>query len=409
MLSCARVRRRRRPGHPSPPARMARTRAPITQWFTPPHISCSSAAACSSVDMARTLPGHRTSAQRTWPSPVTTYFVDVSSVSPIGPRACSFWVRDADLGAEPELAAVGEPGGRVDHDRGRVDLRGEPPGRGQVGRDDRLGVAGRPARMCSIAASRSGTTAAAMSRSRYSVAQSSSVAATHAVVRREGRVAVDRHAGRLQRVDQPGQEARRRRPRGRAASRRRCRRWCAGSWSSPRCRRPSRGRPSASTYTWQLPTPVSITGTVDSSTTERIRPAPPRGMSTSTSPRARIRALTLSWLSPGTSWTASAGSPNTSTAPRITSTSASLLLARTRRAAQQHRVARLQADAGGVDGDVGPGLVDHPDHPERHADLAQLQPVGQRVAAHHLADRVGQRDELPGARRPWRRSGRCRG
>ena len=29
---------------------------------------------------------------RTWPSPSMTYFTDVSSRSPIGPRACSFWV-----------------------------------------------------------------------------------------------------------------------------------------------------------------------------------------------------------------------------------------------------------------------------------------------------------------------------
>src|SRR5690606_11374157 len=29
---------------------------------------------------------------RVWPSPVTTYFVEVSSGSPIGPRACSFCV-----------------------------------------------------------------------------------------------------------------------------------------------------------------------------------------------------------------------------------------------------------------------------------------------------------------------------
>ena len=28
----------------------------------------------------------------TWPVPCTTYFVEVSSRSPIGPRACSFWV-----------------------------------------------------------------------------------------------------------------------------------------------------------------------------------------------------------------------------------------------------------------------------------------------------------------------------
>ena len=56
-------------------------------------------------------------------------------------------------------------------------------------------------------------------------------------------------------------------------------------------------------------------------------------MSTSTRPRARISALTLSWVSPGTSWTTSAGSPDTSTAPRITSTSASLL----RRALEEPR------------------------------------------------------------------------
>ncbi len=30
--------------------------------------------------------------QRTCPSPVTTYFVEVISGRPIGPRACSFWV-----------------------------------------------------------------------------------------------------------------------------------------------------------------------------------------------------------------------------------------------------------------------------------------------------------------------------
>ena len=80
---------------------------------------------------------------------------------------------------------------------------------------------------------------------------------------------------------------------------------------------------SRSTYTWQLPTPVSITGTVDSSTTERIRPAPPRGISTSTSPRARISALAASWPSPGTSWTTSAGRPAPAAASRSTATTAS--------------------------------------------------------------------------------------
>ena len=36
-----------------------------------------------------------------------------------------------------------------------------------------------------------------------------------------------------------------------------------------------------STYIWQLPAPVSITGTFAFSTTERINPRPPRGISAS--------------------------------------------------------------------------------------------------------------------------------
>ncbi len=79
---------------------------------------------------------------------------------------------------------------------------------------------------------------------------------------------------------------------------------------------------SASTYTWQLPVPVSITGTVEPSTTVRIRAAPPRGISTSTRPRARISSVTDSRLSPGTSCTASAGRPAPPTASRSTVTSA---------------------------------------------------------------------------------------
>ena len=68
-----------------------------------------------------------------------------------------------------------------------------------------------------------------------------------------------------------------------------------------------------------------MTGTVDSSTTLRIRPAPPRGMSTSTSPRARISTLTVSWESPGTSWTTSASRPTDAAASRSTATIAALL------------------------------------------------------------------------------------
>src|SRR5690606_38688571 len=51
---------------------------------------------------------------------------------------------DADLGAQPELAAVGEPGRGVDDERRGVDLAGEALGRAQVGGADGLGVAAGP-------------------------------------------------------------------------------------------------------------------------------------------------------------------------------------------------------------------------------------------------------------------------
>ena len=70
-------------------------------------------------------------------------------------------------------------------------------------------------------------------------------------------------------------------------------------------------------------------------------------------------------------------------------------LVRGGRAAQQDRVAGLQAEGGGVDGDVGAGLVDDADDAERHADLAQVDAVREGRAADDLADRVGQRHHVP--------------
>ena len=64
-----------------------------------------------------------------------------------------------------------------------------------------------------------------------------------------------------------------------------------------------------------------------------------------------------------------------------------------RRAPQERGVARLQADAGGVAGDVGPVLVDDRDHAERHPHPLDVQPVGAPPAVEHLADRVGQRGD----------------
>ncbi|MNM34576.1 hypothetical protein D3C81_452310 [compost metagenome] len=54
-------------------------------------------------------------------------------------------------------------------------------------------------------------------------------------------------------------------------------------------------------------------------------------------------------------------------------------------ATQDGRVAGLQAQAGGIDGHVRPGLVDNPDHAQRHAHLADLNA---RRAEAHVADRT---------------------
>ncbi|CAM5474795.1 hypothetical protein SAVIM40S_07522 [Streptomyces avidinii] len=59
-------------------------------------------------------------------------------------------------------------------------------------------------------------------------------------------------------------------------------------------------------------------------------------------------------------------------------------------AAQEDRVPGLEAEGGGVDGDVGAGLVDDADDAERDADLAEVDAVGEGVAADDLADGVGE-------------------
>ncbi len=63
-------------------------------------------------------------------------------------------------------------------------------------------------------------------------------------------------------------------------------------------------------------------------------------------------------------------------------------------AAQNHRVATLHAQRGGVGRHVRPRLVDEENHPQRHAHLQHLQPVRTNRRRHHLADRVRQLGHL---------------
>ena len=75
---------------------------------------------------------------------------------------------------------------------------------------------------------------------------------------------------------------------------------------------------------WHPPTPVWMTGTRAFSTTLRISPAPPRGMSTSRYSVRPISSLALSRLVSATRATQSRGSPASSRASRMTATMAEL-------------------------------------------------------------------------------------
>ena len=61
-----------------------------------------------------------------------------------------------------------------------------------------------------------------------------------------------------------------------------------------------------------------------------------------------------------------------------------------RAAAQDRRVARLQAQAAGVRGHVGAALVDDRDDPERHRDAGDLEAVGPLPLGQHAPHRVGE-------------------
>ena len=125
-----------------------------------------------------------------------------------------------------------------------------------------------------------------------------------------------------------------------------------------------------------------------------ISPAPPRGMTTSTSPRAFSSSPTDAAV--GRQQLARSPPAGPAFVHRLgeDGDQRGVGAERRRRAAQQRRVAALQAEPGGVDRHVRAGLVDDADHAERHPHLAQLQPVGQPRAADDVADRVGQGDEL---------------
>ena len=63
-------------------------------------------------------------------------------------------------------------------------------------------------------------------------------------------------------------------------------------------------------------------------------------------------------------------------------------------AAEDGRVAALDAERGGVERDVRPALVDHEDDAEGDPDLGDVEAVGPPARGHDFTDRVGQRGDV---------------
>ncbi len=63
-------------------------------------------------------------------------------------------------------------------------------------------------------------------------------------------------------------------------------------------------------------------------------------------------------------------------------------------AAQDGRIAGLEAQSAGIGGHVGPRFVDDADDAERHAHALEVQPVRLRPVSQHAADRLGQGGDL---------------
>ncbi len=137
-----------------------------------------------------------------------------------------------------------------------------------------------------------------------------------------------------------------------------------------------------------MPAPVSMTGTRAFSRTKRIRPAPPRGMTTSTKPTAFSSAPAAR----GPRQQGEGRRVDAFAAERLTEQGGDGFVGVTGVAAafQHAGVARFDAERENVGRDVGPRFADHADHAERHADLAQSHAVGTGPLGDRLALRRGQ-------------------
>ncbi len=151
-----------------------------------------------------------------------------------------------------------------------------------------------------------------------------------------------------------------------------------------------------------------MTGTVATSFSAFFRPSPPRGKMRSTTPSCVASSRSSSRPPPATSPIAAAGMPTEAIASGRDGAQDGVGAHRGGRAAQDDRVAGLQAQRRRVDRDVRPRLVDDGDDAERDADLADVQAVGEPPALDDLARPGRAAPRWRACRRRSRRAGRDR-
>ena len=143
-----------------------------------------------------------------------------------------------------------------------------------------------------------------------------------------------------------------------------------------------------------MPWKCFMTGIFASAATRRIRLSPPRGMARSMNSGRPSRIADGRAVGRGDKLHGVVGKARGRQLVGQHPVQGAVGVDRLLAAPKDGRVAALDAECGGVDGHVGPALVDHEDDAQRDADLAHVEPVGPPARADDLADRVGQGGDL---------------
>ena len=141
-----------------------------------------------------------------------------------------------------------------------------------------------------------------------------------------------------------------------------------------------------------MPSRCAKTGTRASSCTRATRLLPPRGTITSMLPSSPASiSPTAARSRVGTSWIASSGRPAARSPSRQRGMNGARRAEAIRAAAQDRRIAGLEAERAGIGGDVRAALVDDADDAERHAHALDGHAVRALPSLQHRADRIVER------------------